>query len=82
MPAEIRIFLNDRGQLVPPGTSVRDAIRTALPDLLSACETGEAFVTDGRGLPVALDALLHAGAILRTARVSRRGAGKPPDSHA
>jgi hypothetical protein len=75
MPSEIRVFLNDRGHSVPAGALVRDAIRTGLPDLLAACESGEAFVTDGRGLPLPLDAPLESGAILRAARSSRRGAG-------
>ena len=82
MPSEIPIFLNDRGHSLPAGASVRDAIRSALPDLLSACESGEAFITDGRGLPVTLDTPLVAGAILRAARSSRRGTGSASDSDA
>lgn len=80
MTAEIRVFLNDRGHTLPAGAQVRDALLAVMPDLLPACESGEAFVTDGRGLPLALDAALPAGAILRAARSSRRGTATPPDA--
>ena len=73
MPAAIRVFLNDRGYALPAGSCVRDAVRTAVPELLAFAESGDAFVTDGRGLRVTLDSLLPAGAILRVSRSSRRG---------
>lgn len=74
MLGEIPVFVNARPVLVPAGAAVREAIRQAEPALLPACEAGEATLTDGRGLPVALDERLAAGAILRVARASRRGA--------
>ena len=73
MPAAIRVFLNNRGYALPTGSSVRDAVQAAAPELLAAAESGEAFVTDGRGLPLTLESLLPAGAILRVSRSSRRG---------
>jgi hypothetical protein len=80
MAGEIRVFLNDRGHTLPTGARVRDALLAVMPELLPACESGDAFVTDGRGLPLSLDAPLPAGAILRAARSSRRGTATPPDA--
>lgn len=70
--AEIQIYLNERGLMIAPTATVREALRLGLPDLESAVADGTAVVTDGRGLPVALDAALFAGAILRAARSARR----------
>lgn len=75
MPAEIRVYLNDRGLTLTPGATVRDAIRAAAPELLPDCEAGQANITDARALPLELDAELVAGAILRVARSSRRAGG-------
>lgn len=79
MPAEFPVFVNARTVLVPAGAAVREAVRLAEPALLAVCEAGEAALTDGRGLPVAMDDRLAAGAILRVARTSRRGPAVPPD---
>lgn len=68
----IRIYLNERGVLLPHGATARDALRHAAPDVLPAAEAGTALVTDGRGLPVSLDTVLEAGTILRAAHSSRR----------
>ncbi|HEY7681674.1 MAG TPA: hypothetical protein VH879_03430 [Gemmatimonadales bacterium] len=67
--------MNERSYTLPAGALVRDALRAAVPELIPACESGEAFVTDGRGLPVALEDSLESGAILRAARSSRRPPG-------
>ena len=74
MPAEIRVYVNERGCTLAAGARVRDALAITAPELLPACESGEARITDGRGLPVDLDAPLSGGAILRALRSSRRGA--------
>lgn len=79
MPEEIRVFLNDRGHTFPAGVRVRDVLLVVTPELLPACEAGGAFVTDGRGLPLPLDAVLPAGAILRAAR-SHRGTAAAADA--
>jgi hypothetical protein len=76
---ELRVFLNEQGLTLPLGALVRDAILAGAPDLLPALEGGEGFITDGRGLPVPLDAPLSGGAILRAARSSRRRATGLPD---
>ena len=75
MPNDIRVFINDRGHMLAAGSSVRDAIRHALPELLADAETGGANITDARGLSVPLDQPLVAGTILRAARSSRRADG-------
>ena len=55
MPAAIRVFLNDRGYALPAGSCVRDAVRTAVPELLAFAESGDAFVTDGRAQALTLE---------------------------
>ena len=82
MPDTIRIYLNDRGCTVPAGSSVRDAIAAAAPELLPACDAGEAVLTDGRGILLPLADTLRAGDIIRASRSSRRGGQAPPDAHA
>lgn len=82
MPDSIRVYLNDRGHTLPPGSSVRDAIAAAAPDLLPACDAGEAVITDGRGIALPLEETLGSGAIIRAARSGRRGTPAPADGHA
>ena len=74
MPVELRVYVNDRSCTLPPGALVRQALAAAVPELLPACDAGDALVTDGRGLPVPLDAPVSGGTILRALRTSRRGA--------
>ena len=52
---------------------MRDALRAAAPELVPLCEAGQAVVTDGRAIEIALDAPLTGGAILRAQQTSRRG---------
>jgi len=80
MSAGIRVFINERGYTLPTGATVRDGIEAALPALLHSCASGDAFVTDARGLPLDLDAPLAAGAIVRAAQRSRRGPGTAGDA--
>ena len=76
MGPSVRIFINEKGYLLPVGSTVRDGIATADPSLLPACDRGEVVVTDGSGLPLGLGDALEAGAIVR-ARV-RQGRGGDP----
>lgn len=70
MPAEIRIFLNDKGHTLPAGATARDAVAAGARELLAGLTAGQ--VSDARGLPVDLDAPLAAGSILRASRSARR----------
>jgi hypothetical protein len=79
MPDSIRVYVNGKGCSVPSGALVRDALAAAVPELLPACDAGEAVITDGRGLPVALDAPVAGGTVLRALRPSRRGAADSDD---
>lgn len=72
MPADIRIFVNEKGYTLPAGSTARAAVAAAAPELVTGLSAGQ--VTDARGLPVELDAPLEAGAILRAARSARREA--------
>jgi hypothetical protein len=74
MPDEIPVFVNERAVTVPVGATAREAIAAFDPGLAARGEGGAGRVTDGRGLPVALDAPLEAGAILRVAGSARRPA--------
>jgi hypothetical protein len=73
MPAELRVFVNERPCSLPAGSTVRDALQAARPELVPLCAAGRATVTDGRGIEIALDAPLTGGAILRAQQTSRRG---------
>jgi len=77
---QIRIYLNEQGLDLPAGATVREAVQRGVPELLPDCEAGAANLTDGRGLPLALDSVLAGGSILRAARKSRRAA--PSDAGA
>jgi hypothetical protein len=76
MPADIRIFLNEKGHTLPAGATARDAVAAGAPELLAGLAPGQ--VTDARGLAVELDAPLAAGAILRASRSARREAAPDP----
>ena len=77
----VRAFVNERAVDVPMAGSVLDAVRAFDPSLLSRLESGSAYVTDGRGIELPLDARLEAGAILRVV-VSARGTAARPDADA
>jgi hypothetical protein len=73
MPDGIRVYVNEHACTLAAGARVRDAIAAAVPELLAVSGSGEALVTDGRGLPISLDAPATGGMILRAIRSSRRG---------
>jgi hypothetical protein len=72
MSPPITVFLNGRAVVVPAGSVARDVVRAGAPELAAAWEKGEVSLTDGRALPVAPDAPLAAGAILRATLARRR----------
>jgi hypothetical protein len=65
------VFLNDRLLQVPAGTTVAGLLAEHEPALLADLRAGRAMATDARGLPVAADAELAAGAVLRVFRSAR-----------
>lgn len=64
-PESLRVFVNGTALSLPRGARILDAIRALDPAAASAVSTGERAVTDSRGLPVALDAPLAGGTVLR-----------------
>jgi hypothetical protein len=71
----LRVFINSAPVDIQPGTDVRAALRAYDPALEERVTAGTAFVTDGRGIEMDLEARLVAGSILRVVVRSRRGGG-------
>ena len=63
--APVRVFVNERPLEVAPGAAVREAVLQFDGRLAAPLQAGAAYVTDGRGVPLALDAPLAQGSILR-----------------
>lgn len=61
----IRVYVNSQPIDLAPSATVYDAVAAASPDLGAALLAGQRAVTDSRGLPIAADAQLYGGAILR-----------------
>jgi hypothetical protein len=68
----MRIFINDRPFDASDGADVAGAVIAGNPDLAPRLADGTAYVTDGRGIRVALDSPLAAGSILRVVLSARR----------
>jgi hypothetical protein len=68
-PAKYRVYVDSRPVDVPVSATVLDAVEAANPELAEAVQAGTKAVTDSRGLPIASDAPLHGGAILRVVAV-------------
>jgi hypothetical protein len=64
-PQMLRVFVNGTGLSVPPGSTVRDAVRALSAAEADALVAGTRAATDSRGLPVAIDTVLAGGAVLR-----------------
>ncbi|HEV2291485.1 MAG TPA: hypothetical protein VGR60_06580 [Gemmatimonadales bacterium] len=73
MAAELRCFVNDRGVAVRPGASALDAVRAFDAAMAERIAAGEGHLTDGRGLPLALEAPVGTGDIIRAVISARRG---------
>ncbi|MGE0440414.1 MAG: hypothetical protein AB7S39_07960 [Gemmatimonadales bacterium] len=73
----IPVFLNDRCLMVAPGTTAVEAVRQEDAALADAVAAGTANLTDGRGIALAPESPLGAGAILRAARSARRPVRDP-----
>jgi len=73
----IRVFVNERAVSVAAGATALDAVRALDPALADRLAAGDAALTDGRALPVAPDAPVGQGSILRVVGAGRRPAGGP-----
>jgi hypothetical protein len=77
MPDTFPVFLNGALHTVAVGTTIRQLLLTADPELAGLASADGVKATDGRGIPVPLDAELVAGAILRVFRSARHGEAAP-----
>jgi hypothetical protein len=73
MTDTIAVFVNERRVLIPRGGTAAMAAREF--DAAFAAGGAPVTFTDARGLPVAPDAVLATGAILRVAVPARRASG-------
>ncbi|MBC7790370.1 MAG: hypothetical protein H7Z74_10525 [Anaerolineae bacterium] len=76
-PGTTIVFVNSARVTVARGATVLDAVRAWDEREGAAVEVGDRVVTDSRGLPAALDTVVHGGAIFRimTARARAGGDG-------
>jgi hypothetical protein len=65
MTQTIPVFVNAERTDVPSDVTVLDALRIWSEGMAREVEAGSQRVLDSRGLPVALDAPVHAGSIFR-----------------
>jgi hypothetical protein len=73
----LRVFVNGTGVTVPVGSCVLDAVRAADAAAAEQVGAGSRAVVDSRGLPVAADAPLSGGFVMRI--VSARAAAATTD---
>jgi hypothetical protein len=70
--ASYRVYVDAQAVDVPTSATVLDAVERADPSLAADVRSGVRAVTDSRGLPIAADAPLHGGAILRVVAIRQR----------
>lgn len=69
------IFINGSTVHAPAGTTLGQVLAVSEPELFATLMDGTGQVTDARGLAVDPESLVHAGAIYRIFRSSRRDEG-------
>lgn len=74
MSGSSRVFVNGVGLDVPAGATALDAVRGWSADAADAVVRGASIITDSRGLPSPVDALIQSGTILRVIPVRTRSA--------
>ncbi len=74
MTEPLRVFVNGVGVSVPPGSTVLDAVEAADAAAAAELRAGTRAVADSRGLPVAADAPLSGGFVMRLISARARGA--------
>lgn len=72
MTDAIPVFVNGHTVRIAPAEPVAAAVALHDPALAAQVSAGTAYVTDGRGIRLPADALVHAGAILRVVVSARR----------
>ncbi|MFI5232948.1 MAG: hypothetical protein ACHQSE_10615 [Gemmatimonadales bacterium] len=77
-PQLLRVFVNGTGLSVPHGSTVGDAVRALSAAEADEVTAGTRAATDSRGLPVAVDAPVTGGMVLRV--VSSRALRAADDS--
>ena len=70
--SDIPVFVNGTLVAVPAGTDVTGAVTRADATLGARLARAEAYATDGRGIELAADAPVAAGAILRVVVSARK----------
>jgi hypothetical protein len=78
----VRVYVNERPVEVPAGAPALAAVATLDGDLGTAVSDGRAYLTDGRGIRLAADLPLAAGAIVRVVRSARSGPKASDDGDA
>ena len=71
-PADVRVFVNERGVTVPAGASALDAVKVNFPDDAEGIAAGRLRLTDSRGLPVPPDTVVTGGSIFRVVAARER----------
>jgi hypothetical protein len=71
-PAEVRVYVNERGVSLPAGSVALDAVRALFPEHAAAVAEGTMRLTDSRGLPIGAQVPLTGGAIFRIVPVRER----------
>lgn len=72
LPDALRVYVNERGVSVPPGSVALDAVQALFPEQAADVAAGTARLTDSRGLPTPADTPLTGGTILRVVPVRDR----------
>ena len=74
MSDAIRAYVNGKGVDVAPNATAIDAVRVWDPAVAAQVIAGERALTDSRGLPLAPDAPITGGSIMRIVSNRRCGA--------
>lgn len=72
MSETIPVFVNEHCVRLPSGGTAAGAVALHDAGLAGQLEAGAAYITDGRGIRIAADQAVSAGAILRVVVSSRR----------
>lgn len=81
LPADVRVFVNERGISLPRGATVLDAVCAFDANDGAALEAGRAKVTDSRGLPLEAAAVVNGGTIMRVLPVRDNALDKQPEEN-